>query len=110
MSIFDDRARRPRVETDNNLLGALAKDYVIAGRSRLEVLNPSFGGLQASNDFNPFEIQGVHLLQNVEEGFQGGISLIWLTGIFLGSRVLGTDMRFELLIALLFVVHLHVVK
>jgi len=36
--------------------------------------------------------------------------VIWLTGIFLGSRVLGTDMKLELLVALLFVVHLHVVK
>jgi hypothetical protein len=36
--------------------------------------------------------------------------VIWLTGIFLGSRVLGTDMRFELVVALPFVVHLHVVK
>jgi hypothetical protein len=33
--------------------------------------------------------------------------VIWLTGIFCGSRVLGTDMRYELLVALLFVVRHH---
>jgi len=36
--------------------------------------------------------------------------VIWLTGIFCGSRVLGTDMRFELLVALLLVVLLHFIE
>ena len=63
------RARNPRVESANNLLGALAKDDIFAGRTRLEFLDPGFGGLQVSNDFNPFEIHDVYLLQNVEGRF-----------------------------------------
>jgi hypothetical protein len=35
---------------------------------------------------------------------------IRLTGTSRGSRVLGTDMRCELLVALLFIVHLHLVN
>jgi len=40
----------------------------------------------------------------------GRPQVIWLRGIFCGSRVLGTDMRFELHVALLFVVLLHIVN
>jgi len=54
---------------------------------------------------------------------QGGVALheheghtafsrrvIWLTGIFRGSRVRGTDMRRELFVALQFIVPLHLVN
>jgi hypothetical protein len=36
-----------------------------------------------------------------------GPRVIWLSGIFCGPRVLGTDMRCELLVALLSEVRLH---
>ena len=37
-------------------------------------------------------------------------AVIWLTGSFCDSPVLGADMRCELLVALLFIVHFHTVK
>jgi hypothetical protein len=39
-----------------------------------------------------------------------GLRVIWLTGILCGSWVLGTDMRCELLVALLFEIRLHLVN
>jgi hypothetical protein len=65
------RALLSRVEQANNLLGALAKDDVFAGRMCLQFLDPGLGGLQVSNDFNPCEIHGTYLLQNVERSFHG---------------------------------------
>jgi len=37
----------------------------------LEFLDLGLGGLQVSNDFNPFEIHDAYLLQNVEAGVHG---------------------------------------
>jgi hypothetical protein len=52
-------------------LGVLAKDNVFAGRTRLYSLDSRLGGLQISNGFNPFELRGVCLFQNVDGGFHG---------------------------------------
>lgn len=68
-------ARHPRIEPANNLMGSLAKDYVFAGRVCLQFLDPGLGGLQVSNDFNPFKIRAVYLLKNVEGGVHGDTSL-----------------------------------
>lgn len=69
------RARRRRVEPANNLVGSLAKDDVFAGRACLQFLDPSLCGLQVSNDFNPFEIRAVYLLEDIEGGVHGDTSL-----------------------------------
>ncbi|MGB6431012.1 MAG: hypothetical protein WBF06_10520 [Candidatus Acidiferrales bacterium] len=60
------KARRRRIESGHNLVGALAKDGVFAGRMRLKFSDPDLGGLQVSSGFNPFEIRGVGFPQNVE--------------------------------------------
>jgi len=56
---------------------------------------------------------GGYPLRNVERDEKRkafGPRVIWLTGIFCGSRVLGTDMRCELLVELLSEVGLHLVN
>jgi hypothetical protein len=60
--------RRRRAEPGHNLLGALAKDGVFAGRKCLKFSDPDLGGLQILNGFNPFEVRGVSFPQNVESG------------------------------------------
>lgn len=68
-------ARHQGIEPANNLMGSLAKDYVFTGRVCLQFLDPGLGGLQVSNDFNPFKIRAVYLLKNVEGGVHGDTSL-----------------------------------
>ena len=58
------------------VLGVLAKDNVFAARMCLYSLDSRLGGLQISNGFNPFELRGACLLQNVEGGFHGRPSLL----------------------------------
>jgi hypothetical protein len=64
-----------RGEPANNLVGAPAKDNVFAGRAGLQFLDPGLGGLQIPNYFNPREIYGVCLLQNIEGRFHDAASL-----------------------------------
>jgi hypothetical protein len=60
-----NRARRLRVEPANNLLGKGIKGYVFARGTCLQFLDPGLGGLQVSNDFNPFEIHDAYPLQDI---------------------------------------------
>src|ERR1700730_3226543 len=69
------RAQHRRFEPGNDLLGALAKDDVFAGRTHLQLLEPSLGALEVSSGFHPLKIHGIYSFHNVKGGHQGGTSL-----------------------------------
>ena len=46
----------------------------------------------------------------VEAAFEGNLQVTRLKGIFCGSRVIGAEVQFKLVVALLLVVRFHVVK
>ena len=82
------------------------------------------GGLKVSNDFHPVKITSsifsecrrealwqLFAINGGNEKARLGIlsKVIWLTGFFCGSRVPGTNVRCELLVALLSEFRLHLV-
>jgi hypothetical protein len=95
-------------------LGVLANDNVFAGRTRFYSLDSRLGGLQISNGFGPFEPSAC-LLHNVEGGFHGrrlfcDKSSKLTAAILCGFGAIRTDVGSEFLVALLFVLNLHLVN
>jgi hypothetical protein len=67
------------------------------------------GGFKSPPAFHVLLLNGVALPQH-ENCTALRPRVIWLTGLFCDSRVLGTDVSSELLVALLCIVHFHLVN
>jgi hypothetical protein len=81
-------------------------------RHSLRVSNPPFCSDHPKNPCDRFDMlnpRGVALREH-ENHAEFSPRVVWLAGIVRGSRVLGADMRRELLIAPPFIVHLHLVN